>query len=112
MATEVVHNEAQSRYEAHVDGALDGFAEYQLTDELIVFTHTEVDPAFEGQGVGSAIARGALEDVRADGLLGLVDLVRTESVEAAIRDRVAGDFVELNIRALHLGFALGRPHRR
>ena len=46
------------------------------------------------------------------GLLGLVDLVRTESVEAAIRDRVAGDFVELNIRALHLGFALGRPHRR
>lgn len=46
------------------------------------------------------------------GLLGLVDLVRTESVESAIRDRVAGDFVDLNIRALHLGFALGRPHRR
>jgi predicted GNAT family acetyltransferase len=64
MATEVVHNEALRRYEAHVDGALAGFAEYQLTDELIVFTHTEVDPAYEGQGVGSAIARSALDDVR------------------------------------------------
>jgi predicted GNAT family acetyltransferase len=67
MAVEVVHNEALSRYEAHVDGALAGFADYQLTDELVVFTHTEVDPAFEGQGVGSAIARGALDDVRAAG---------------------------------------------
>jgi predicted GNAT family acetyltransferase len=44
-----------------------GFAEYQLTDELIVFTHTEVDRKFEGQGVGSKIARFALDDVRADG---------------------------------------------
>jgi predicted GNAT family acetyltransferase len=68
MAIEVVHNEAQHRYEAHVDGALAGFADYQLTDELVVFTHTEVDPAFEGQGVGSAIARGALDDVRDSGV--------------------------------------------
>ena len=68
MATEVVNNEALRRYEGHVDGALAGFAEYQLTDELIVFTHTEVDPAFEGQGVGSAIARSALDDVREAGV--------------------------------------------
>lgn len=56
-----------SRYEAHVDGALAGFAEYQLTDRLIIFTHTEVKSEFEGQGVASAIARFALDDVRADG---------------------------------------------
>lgn len=60
----VTSNEELKRYEGHLDGALAGFAEYQLTDELIVFTHTEVDPAFEGKGVGSAIARFALDDVR------------------------------------------------
>ena len=35
---EITNNEAEHRYEARIDGALAGFAEYQLTDELIVFT--------------------------------------------------------------------------
>ena len=61
------HNAAERRYEARIDGALAGFAEYQLTDELIVFTHTEVEPAFEGKGVGRALARYALDDVRTTG---------------------------------------------
>lgn len=61
---QVTRNDDQNRYEAHLDGALAGFAEYQLTDELIVFTHTEVDPSFEGKGVGSALARTALDEVR------------------------------------------------
>lgn len=67
MGVEVTRADAASRYEGRVEGALAGFAEYQLTDQLVVFTHTEVDPAYEGQGVGSAIARWALDDVRADG---------------------------------------------
>lgn len=61
------HNLEERRYEGRVDGELAGFAEYQLTDELVVFTHTEVDDRFEGRGVGSAIARAALDDVRRDG---------------------------------------------
>jgi uncharacterized protein len=65
--TEVSHNPEQSRYEAHVDGALAGIAVYQLTDKLVVFTHTEVEPAYEGQGIGSALARFALDDVRSEG---------------------------------------------
>ncbi len=63
----VSDNLEAERYEAHVDGRLAGFAEYQLTDELMVFTHTEVDPDFEGRGVGSALARHALEHLRASG---------------------------------------------
>lgn len=59
------HAPERSRFEAHLDGELAGFAAYQLAEGLIVFTHTEVDPAFEGKGVGSALARGALDDVRA-----------------------------------------------
>lgn len=65
---EVVNNPEQHRYEARLDGRLAGFAQYQLTEELIVFTHTEVGEEFEGQGVGSALVQGALDDVRALGL--------------------------------------------
>jgi len=56
-----------SRYEARIGGELAGFADYVLREGRIVFTHTEVDDAFEGQGVGSALARGALDDVRRSG---------------------------------------------
>ena len=60
--TEITRNDEADRYEAHVDGALAGIAEYTLTSETITFTHTEVDDAYEGQGVGSALAQGVLDD--------------------------------------------------
>jgi uncharacterized protein len=62
-------NAEQSRYDATDEsGVVAGFAEYEDLDDVRVFTHTEVDDAFEGQGVGSTLARGALDDVRARGL--------------------------------------------
>jgi predicted GNAT family acetyltransferase len=64
---EVQDNPQAERYEARVDGELAGFAAYRLHGDRIVFTHTEVDEAFEGKGVGGALARGALDDVRAKG---------------------------------------------
>lgn len=64
---EVRDNETESRYEAWVDGELAGFAVYGLGPVSIVFLHTEVLPAFEGHGVGGALARAALDDVRAQG---------------------------------------------
>jgi predicted GNAT family acetyltransferase len=54
-----------ARYEARVDDEIAGFAEYVRTPKMIVFTHTEVDPIYSGKGVGSAIARKALDDARA-----------------------------------------------
>ncbi|MBA2624498.1 MAG: N-acetyltransferase [Acidimicrobiia bacterium] len=68
MAVEVRDAPERSRYEARVDGALVGFAVYQPGGNSLVFTHTEIDDAHEGQGVGSALARGALDDVRSRGL--------------------------------------------
>ena len=57
------------RYVAELDGQVAGFAAYRPRGAAtLVFTHTEVDPAFEGKGVGGALARGALDDVRANGL--------------------------------------------
>ena len=61
------HHPEASRYEAHIDGELAGFAEYELTDTLVVFTHTQVEDRFEGHGVGGTLARFALDDVRASG---------------------------------------------
>lgn len=63
----VTENSHKQRYEAHVDGTLAGFADVQLSDDVITFTHTEVDSAYEGKGVGSALVRGALDDVRSLG---------------------------------------------
>jgi uncharacterized protein len=61
-------NRDRSRYEIRLDGALAGFAEYERDTGRIVFTHTEIDPAFEGQGVGSTLARAVLDEARAAGL--------------------------------------------
>ena len=63
----VTDNSEEQRFEAHVDGELAGFAEYRLREGVIVFTHTEVDDAFEGRGVGTQLARQALDAVREAG---------------------------------------------
>jgi uncharacterized protein len=67
MATDVRDVPDRTRYEATVDGELAGFAAYRDDRGARVFTHTEVFDAFEGRGVGSALAAGALDDVRATG---------------------------------------------
>ncbi|MET8828070.1 GNAT family N-acetyltransferase [Streptomyces sp. NPDC004610] len=54
----------QQRLEAYVDGRRAGFIEYLPAKRLIAFVHTEVDPEFEGRGVGSALARAGLEMVK------------------------------------------------
>lgn len=65
----VKDNSGENRYEASDDsGLVAGFAEYKLRDGLVIFLHTEVDDAFEGQGIGSSLVRGALDDVRGRGL--------------------------------------------
>lgn len=73
---QVTDNPDASRYEAHLDGQLAGIAAYRLREGAIVFTHTEVKDAFEGKGVGSALARGALDDVRTKGERQVVPLCR------------------------------------
>jgi len=57
------------RFEAVDDsGTVAGVAVYRRHDDRIVFVHTEVDDAFEGQGVGSELVREALDQVRSEGL--------------------------------------------
>ena len=55
-------------YEITVDGKRAGLAAYEIEGNVIAFTHTEVDDAYEGQGLGSRLARYALDDARSRGL--------------------------------------------
>ena len=65
MADVVTDNPSESRFEVRVDGELAGVVEYDRVEGGFAFTHTEVDPAFEGKGIGSVLARGALDAARA-----------------------------------------------
>jgi uncharacterized protein len=64
---EVTNVEAKGRYEITVDGKLAGFVDYTVGDGVVALTHTEVDDAFGGQGVGGRLAKGALDDIRRQG---------------------------------------------
>jgi hypothetical protein len=67
VSDEVQDNPAQSRFELSAEGGT-AAAYYDLSPGVITFTHTEVPRALEGRGIGSKLARGALDAVRAQGL--------------------------------------------
>jgi hypothetical protein len=57
----------RGRFEAHLHGDLAGVLEYVVKHERLALIHTEVLPAHEGQGIGSALVRHALDHARARG---------------------------------------------
>ena len=63
----VRNNEAGQRYELEAGGAI-AFAAYQMRGNVVVFTHTEVPKALEGQGIAGKLIKSALADVRERGL--------------------------------------------
>ena len=58
----------ENAYVIEVDGERAGKAEYRIHEGRAVFTHTEVDDAFSGRGLGSRLARFALDDTRRKGM--------------------------------------------
>ena len=56
----VENNEAAQRFEVKVGNQL-AVVEYRRAGNNIIFTHTGVPPALEGQGIASKLARSALE---------------------------------------------------
>ena len=68
MTDDAVHdNTAEHRFELTVKNQT-AIAEYRRDGDTIVFTHTKVPAALEGQGVGSKLVAGALAQARAKGL--------------------------------------------
>lgn len=59
----VTNNEAEHRYEVVVDGAL-ALLQYDPRGDHVRYLHTEVPDVLEGRGIGSALAKAALDDAR------------------------------------------------
>ena len=67
-AAVVADNATRRRFEVAVDGEVAGFSEYHDRGNRRSFTHTEIDPAYEGQGLGSTLVEAVLQDARSHGL--------------------------------------------
>ena len=65
----VTDNTERHRFEITVGGEVAGFAEYARREGEVELTHTVVDDAYEGQGLGSILVSAALDAVRDEGLL-------------------------------------------
>jgi predicted GNAT family acetyltransferase len=67
MDNAVSNNPAHHRYELAVDGHI-AATYHEVADGVIAFIHTEVPPELGGNGIASKLIKGALDQVRAEGL--------------------------------------------
>jgi uncharacterized protein len=65
---EFKHDQTNHLYQALRNGQLAGTCKYTIEGDVITFTHTVVEPKFEGAGVGSGLAKHVLDESRAKGL--------------------------------------------
>jgi predicted GNAT family acetyltransferase len=56
------------RFEVVVDGNVAGFVTYGMEGDALALQHTEVDDAYEGQGLGSVLVKAALDTARERGV--------------------------------------------
>jgi predicted GNAT family acetyltransferase len=65
---EFIDNAEASQYEILLDGESVGYASYYHSTDQVLLPHAEVRGELNGQGIGSMLARGALDDIRRQGL--------------------------------------------
>jgi uncharacterized protein len=63
MELVIFHDKDKRRFETNVNGFV-AFVEYNLFNQGINFTHTEVPTELEGQGIGSYLAKHVLNYAR------------------------------------------------
>jgi uncharacterized protein len=64
---QVRDNKTRSRFELDVEGKV-AFANYRLTPDSVIITHTETPRELRGRGIASELVGGALQLIRADRL--------------------------------------------
>ncbi len=65
---EVTDVPGEQRFVISVDGQRAGLLDYALRGDLFVALHTEIDPAYAGQGLGGILVRQVLDGVRDAGM--------------------------------------------
>lgn len=63
----IEHHQDRLEYQAVQDGEVLGFCQYIDDGETVTFTHTVVREEFGGQGIASALAKKALDDLNERG---------------------------------------------
>jgi hypothetical protein len=67
MDIRVEDNPARHRYEILVDGEVGGFADYRVRDQVVIITHSQIDPKYRGHGLGGQLAKSTLDTLRERG---------------------------------------------
>jgi predicted GNAT family acetyltransferase len=62
MSISILKNDELNRFEIYSDGELAGFAEFKIKNQIISYTHTEIDTKFGGQGLGGQLIKSALDE--------------------------------------------------
>ncbi|MGH2907111.1 MAG: GNAT family N-acetyltransferase [Solirubrobacterales bacterium] len=68
METAVTDNRDAQQFEIMADGKPAGIAAYRRKPGIIAFIHTEIDPAYAGEGLGGKLVSTALDTVSEEGL--------------------------------------------
>ncbi len=64
---QVIDNKEKKRFETEINGH-PAFIEYAVRPNILVLTHTEVDKALAGKGVGSELVETVLLEIELRGL--------------------------------------------
>jgi predicted GNAT family acetyltransferase len=67
LMTTVRDNPAELRYELLLGGQMIGEIRYRIEGDAVALVHTEIDPGYDGQGLGTRLIEEALLDLRARG---------------------------------------------
>ena len=62
MSISILKSEVLNRFEIYFDGELAGFADFRIENQMISYTHTEINPKFGGKGLGSQLIKEALDE--------------------------------------------------
>lgn len=60
MEYKISHNQTENRFEALSNQEIIGVVNYDKEDDVIIVTHTGVEPEYEGQGIAGALTKEVL----------------------------------------------------
>lgn len=67
MEEQVIDNPARNRFELPLDGEDIAAAYYRIEEGRVVLIHTEVPSEYGGRGIGTKLATGVFDLIRASG---------------------------------------------